>query len=442
MPDTGDDKRTPGRPRTGSVEPFKRADGATYYRARVHLADGSRVRVDVPSKYCVAAGGKSGRERAELYAEAAQEREEETGEILAAKLAREAKKPGALRVGCETADQWFERYLPSKECGANHRRIAALSWGKWVSPTLGSKAMAELTRDDVEDVRDRLDRAIDSKALAAGTARNIWSHLTSALKAAHASRDRSLRVHAAPLSYGILPPKRGNGRQRPWLYPNEWRALVACPGVPLGARQLYAVALYTGLRPGELRALTWGDVDLEAKVISVSKAHDDETGETKAPKTEAGRRIVPIHEHLHPLLTLLRGPAAAQVVAKLPGMGERMAGHFRAHLALAGVTRPRLTADTETEEPIDFRSLRDTSATWQALAGVSPKVIQRRLGHKGADTTDRYIKVAETFDPEAVGTPFPPLPSAEFWPTNWPSDSDTSRKLVARVGFEPTTFGL
>lgn len=55
----------PGPRRTGSVEPGRRADGTTYYRARIRLADDSRVRVDVPAKYAVAAGGMIARERAE-----------------------------------------------------------------------------------------------------------------------------------------------------------------------------------------------------------------------------------------------------------------------------------------------------------------------------------------------------------------------------------------
>jgi integrase len=57
----------------------------------------------------------------------------------------------------------------------------------------------------------------------------------------------------------------------------------------------------------ELDPFTWGDVDTKAKVITISKSHDDQTGETKAPKTDAGRRIVPIHENLLPLLERLKG---------------------------------------------------------------------------------------------------------------------------------------
>src|SRR5258708_2508947 len=82
--------------RTGSVEPFKGVLGSTRFRARIRLADDTRARVDVPEKYCTPAGGKTARERAELYALALQEREDEGGEnngpLLVAKRARAAEE--------------------------------------------------------------------------------------------------------------------------------------------------------------------------------------------------------------------------------------------------------------------------------------------------------------------------------------------------------------
>ncbi len=191
--------------------------------------------------------------------------------------------------------------------------------------------------------------------------------------------------------------------------------------------------------------MLWGDVDIDARMISVSKAYDDDTKEIKAPKTGAGRREIPIHDRLLPLLKAMRGEDGALVVAGLHPMGDRLPAVFREHLDMAKVDRPRLLADNDTEEPIDFRSLRDTHATWLALSSVADKVIQRRLGHKSPSTTDKYIKAAEAFGDAAIGAPFPALPRRlfrPFRPSNGPSGHRTPRKLVARVGFEPTTFGL
>lgn len=422
------------RERTGALEPAgKWPNGSPRFRFRLRLGDGSKSpRFDVPEGL--------DEKGARTFIAGMQAQEDARGELLAAKLRAaddKARELGAIEG--ESANVWFARYAPTIDCGENHRRIVKAIWSKWVSPVLGSKCMRTLTRDDVEDVRDALDRAVDSETIRHTTARNAWSVVTGAFKAACSSRDRTLRVHTAPLTYQVLPPKRGESRQRPWLYPNEWRELAACADVPIEWRQTYAIALYTGLRPNELRALTWADVDAKGKQINVSKAYDAQSKTVKAPKTTAGQRTVPIEPELAPLLEVLRGDDGALVVPLMSDGEDHLAQRFRDDLKLAGVTRARLVADNATEEPIDFRGLRDSCATHWALAGVNDKRIQRRLGHASNLTTDRYIKAAESFDVDAIGEPFPALPKellVQVRPSDRVKRRAIKRLLVARVGFE------
>ena len=68
--------------------------------------------------------------------------------------------------------------------------------------------------------------------------------------------------------------------------------------------------LCTGLRRSELLALTWDDVDLEKRIITVNKSLvRDETGRVyaKEPKTEAGVREVPIIDALAQHITPGKG---------------------------------------------------------------------------------------------------------------------------------------
>ena len=430
-----------GRPRIGTLEPAGMwSDGSPRFRGRVRLGDGTKSdRFDVPHGLDA--------EQARAYVTSTQAQEDANGLLLREK--REAARDAAARERepheLESCDSWFKRYLPTKDCGDSHRRISASIWKKWISPVIGPKEMRTLTRDNVEDVRDKLDCALDAKEIRHSTARNAWAVLTGALKAAYAARDRSLRVLSTPLHFGILPPKRGESRQRPWLYPREWLAFVTCEAIPIAFRQACAVALYTGLRPGELRALLWSDVDLEARTISVSKALDAQSGDVKPPKTAQGQRLIPIHPNLVPLLEALEGEDDALVLGTFNASEDHMAQTFRDHLDTAHIERPRLTADNATEEPIDFRSLRDSHATWLALGGTPDKVIQRRMGHASPTTTDRYVKAAETFAAEHVGVPFPPIPQGlrtNVWTNAGKSPRIRRGKVVARVGFEPTTFGL
>lgn len=428
------ESRKGGRKRRGTLEPAgTHADGSPRFRFRLRLADGTKSeRLNVPHGL--------NEEQARAHVAGWQADEDARGVLLADKQER-ARKAAAERQephDLETANDWFARYLKTKECGETHRRISSGVWTKWIAPVIGMKAMRSLTRDDVEDVRDKLDAAIDARTIRHSTARNTWGVLTGALKAAYAARDRSLRVLSAPLYFGVLPPKRGGSRQRPWLYPREWVAFVQCETIPVEWRQACALALYTGLRPGELHALLWSDVDLVGRTISVSKALDG-TGATKAPKTLHGQRTIPIHEHLLPMLARQNG-AAHDFVFPFALSDVRLATNFRAYLKAAKIDRVRLEANNATEEPIDFRSLRDTHATWLALAGVPDRVIQRRMGHASPTTTDRYVKAAESFDRDGVGEPFPTLPKA-VWSSVWPRSAKTSAKgrgfSAPAVGLEP-----
>jgi integrase len=61
----------------------------------------------------------------------------------------------------------------------------------------------------------------------------------------------------------------------------------------VGRKALWATALYAGLRKGELRALTWEDIDLDQGLIRVERSMDGR-GRLIAPKSKAGRRTVPL----------------------------------------------------------------------------------------------------------------------------------------------------
>lgn len=68
---------------------------------------------------------------------------------------------------------------------------------------------------------------------------------------------------------------------------------------------LAAVAMYTGLRLGEIMALTWGDIDLENRVLSVTKSVSwgNNRPVISTPKTKNAVRQVPVLEPLAARLT-------------------------------------------------------------------------------------------------------------------------------------------
>ena len=71
-------------------------------------------------------------------------------------------------------------------------------------------------------------------------------------------------------------------------------------------------ALLTGLRKGEILALQWQDINLEANTISVTKSveHIGKNPSIKAPKTANGTRVVPLLDLLKDKLVPLQSKPA------------------------------------------------------------------------------------------------------------------------------------
>ncbi len=65
---------------------------------------------------------------------------------------------------------------------------------------------------------------------------------------------------------------------------------------------LAMLAMYTGLRLGEIMALTWADIDLPGRVLSVDKSAtwSNNRPVISTPKTKNAVRQVPILESLWP----------------------------------------------------------------------------------------------------------------------------------------------
>ena len=110
----------------------------------------------------------------------------------------------------------------------------------------------------------------------------------------------------------IRSPKGKGKRERE--FPSDDDIRIVNENIIEKSENIYALmaymALYTGLRRGELCALQWQDVDFDQKLIRVSKSiywTDDHVPHIKAPKTSAGIREVPLMDSLADLLLSCKG---------------------------------------------------------------------------------------------------------------------------------------
>lgn len=74
------------------------------------------------------------------------------------------------------------------------------------------------------------------------------------------------------------------------------------------------IAFFTGMRLGEIFALTWGDIDFKKKEISVTKTLDFITKKTSSPKTASSYRVIDLLEILAKKLHPLRKDSSMPVI--------------------------------------------------------------------------------------------------------------------------------
>ncbi len=320
----------------------------------------------------------------------------------------------------ETVTAWVARWVEHREARGivsakqDHGRLT-----NHVLDVVGAEPVASVTRDQIEHLVEALDAKVRRGDLAPKTASNVWTLVTSMFDDACRSKTRALRCRTDNPTRDVRGPDRGIDRSKTYLFPSEFQKLMAASleKVPLRFKTLYAVAVYTYCRAGELEALEWSDVDLEHGVLSITKAVDRRNGEVKSTKSGESRRI-PIEPDLLPLLQRLRDeckallpPGEKEVTGRvlwMPPADER-AVRLREHLAAAGVTRADLFTDNARQKWITFHDLRRTALTWCAARGDDPLRIKQRAGHAAFATTEGYVVEAESLA-VGFGVPFPELP--------------------------------
>lgn len=246
-----------------------------------------------------------------------------------------------------------------------------------VFPHIGGVRLSDVHRRDLQRLIEALVAAGDTPS----TVRNAIDPLRSIFR--RAIRDELVAVNP---THDLEVPA-DDGRRERVATPGEARALLAA--LPDEDRALWATALYTGLRRGELRELRWTDVDLEAGMIGVERALDD-SGEIITTKTIAGQREVPILGALRPHLLahkLRTGRSGSDLV-----FGRTASGPF-----IPSTVRRRAIAAWEKAElePIALHECRHTATTEMRAAGLDFKMIQVIIGHSSVTTTfDRYTHVS------------------------------------------------
>jgi integrase len=259
-----------------------------------------------------------------------------------------------------------------------------------ISPALGRLRLTALTPAHVQGFyRGRLD-----SGLSPATVQKIHVVLHKALSQA--------------VKWSLVPRNVTEAASAPLPSPKEMRPLSAEEVRKLlnaagddRLEALWVLAVHTGMRQGELLALKWTDIDLEAGKVSVRRTLTRESGHYTLgePKTKKSRRTVKL---TGAATEALRGHLGRQM-EEMDRLGDLYKDQGLVFTSCSGAplnpsnirnrNLRRLTGKAGLPK-IRFHDLRHTCATLLLSKNVHPKIVQEMLGHATvAITLDTYSHV-------------------------------------------------
>lgn len=149
---------------------------------------------------------------------------------------------------------------------------------------------------------------------------------------------------------------------------------------------LYRLTITTGIRPGELRALRWTDIDLPKRTMTIQRTmtRDDDYRVIVGTSTKTGSsRIIALSPSATDALQVWRD---AQKVVTLDGyVFTRSDGQWLPHTVWQRF-HAKLCRKAKVTK-ITLHGIRHTSATLDMARGVNPRIVADRLGHSSITTT-------------------------------------------------------
>ncbi len=279
-------------------------------------------------------------------------------------------------------DYWIEKRAPRKRSEKDDQSIIR----RHLRPFFGAMRVLDVGTEDGDDY---VNQKIDEEGLRDKTVANHVTLFTTMLNVAagfkspwlsKVPRFRKPKVALFSTDYQWL---RNDDEIR--------RFLGAARAEGEYVFTLYTVAVYTGMRAGEIAAMEWSDIDLERRLISVQRSF---TGPTKSGKV----RHVPILDPLLPVLRTwrLRCPGRLVFTNQNSTMFQPSARIFQEvlHRVLDAACFGKVVRNGKERPYVRFHDLRHTFASHWVMKGGGLFKLQRILGHQSSQMTERYAHLA------------------------------------------------
>jgi integrase len=282
----------------------------------------------------------------------------------------------------DLCDYWLEKRAPRKRSQKDDESILR----KHLRPAFGAMKLRDV---GVEEVDAYLNEKIDDEELSEKYVRNHITLLGTMVRTATTFK----------VPWLLTVPKFPKPKVALFSTDYQWlrnddeirRFLGAARDEDDHVFVFYALALYTGLRAGEIAALEWPDIDLDRRLIIVQRSFD---GPTKSDRV----RYVPILDPLLPVLRAwrLRHPGRLVFTNMAGAMFQPSARIFQEvlHRVLEAAGFPKVERNGKQRPYVRFHDLRHSYASHWVMKGGDLFKLQKILGHQSVQMTMRYAHLA------------------------------------------------
>ena len=273
----------------------------------------------------------------------------------------------------EYGEKWYSLYHAPK-VKWNTAQNTRIYLDKHIYPRLGSKPINDITYDDIQALFNGM------RDYARSTVEKVQITLNQIMK--NAMEDGLVDRNVMASSRYVISKKVKT--REPLSMSEAFDVESNLDALPERERLMVAIAMHTGLRRGEILGLSWGDIDLENRILHVRRSvtFNNNQPAIGPTKSKAGVRDVPIDYGLHVMLSRCcdktgfvikntRTPNTPMTERTYRRAWERIGKQIDLHGATAHV-------------------FRHTYAT-MAEPHTDPKTLQTVLGHADIKTTmNRY----------------------------------------------------
>lgn len=301
-----------------------------------------------------------------------------------------------------TVDQWFHAWIdtykrPSVKVGT--LRAYQRHYSAYIKEPIGSLKLKNITGLQLQ----LLLNGMSDRELSMETINLVACILSCMFKQA---RKINL-IRENPYESVTIP--HGKARKERVVFTKEQQAQFLSYAEGSYLRDLFHLAIFTGMRNGELRGLLWSDVDSEKGVIHVRHTLLDD-GTLDTPKTRTSCRDIPLMPQAAAVLKHAR-EAYLKSVGKIVKMRN---DDYVFSVAGKPVNKQRVTVEIERilarmeADGLDFphftlHTTRHTFATRCIEGGMEPQTLKAILGHSSLSMTmDLYAHVLPDTKIEAM----------------------------------------